>query len=226
MERKCADAAGDRGGGRSGGETCRSDGDCLTRQRCSECCRGESNAPAFEQQLKFFQRAGDPHSRGILVASQRGPDRAKIALFKEAEQDRGAVIRAKQVDGFIKYRSDLGEVGLGMIVQGVHRCGLLFAKLTAAFGADRVARDKAGIAMQPAAEPTFASEFAGVLRKADEDGLRDILGKQGVALDDAQRGGIDEVDVARDQFTKGCFRAVLDILRQQLLALGHLQSRV
>lgn len=58
-------------------------------------------------------------------------------------------------------------------------------------------------------------ELCGFPGEVGENGLRDILRKLRVAVDLAQGGGIDEIDMSPDQFLKGRLGAVVRIPPEQ-----------
>ena len=58
----------------------------------------------------------------------------------------------------------------------------------------------------------------------NEDGLSHVLRQMDVTINQSDRGRIDEVEVARDQFAKRRLRAASGVFRKQLLAVHHLQS--
>jgi hypothetical protein len=59
-----------------------------------------------------------------------------------------------------------------------------------------------------------------------KNGLGDVLRQMRVTIDEPDGRGIDEVDVAADDFLKGRFRAVFGILDKQFLDLRHIHLPV
>jgi len=109
-----------------------------------------------------------------------------------------------------------------VVGERVHGDGLPFTGLTAALAAQGFGGDETGVTVQPAAEPDFAGKTFGEAREVNEDGLGDVLGEVGVAADEADGGGIDEIEVAGGEFAKGGFRAVVGVIREQFLGVRHL----
>ena len=59
-------------------------------------------------------------------------------------------------------------------------------------------------------------ENGGILRQGGKGALGDVFRQMRVA-ETAQRGGIDEIKVAADEFREGGIRAVVRVFLQQLL---------
>ena len=108
-----------------------------------------------------------------------------------------------------------------MILDGIHFNSLLFTELTAALRAHGFAGDKAGVPMQPAAELNIGGKGAGHAGEVCKDGLGDILGQMGVIIDETDSGGIDQINVAGDQFAEGGLGTGGDILSEQLWGVCH-----
>ena len=107
-------------------------------------------------------------------------------------------------------------------MQGVHFHGFAFARLTAALAAQGLGGDVIGVLMQPSAQHDSSSQRAALPRQADEDHLRHVLCQLCIPAHQAQRRRMDKVDVARDQFPEGRFRAGYSVFCQQFLAVRHL----
>jgi hypothetical protein len=100
--------------------------------------------------------------------------------------------------------------------QFIHGSGFLFAVAAADIGANDIGRKVLGRAMQPARQDSAVRKIRGVLGEGYKHSLRDVLRQMPVA-NHAQRSGIDEVNVASDQFAEGGFRVESGIILQQLL---------
>ena len=173
--------------------------------------------------MKFFQGAVDAHARGVFIAAQGKAHGAEIALLEKPEQDRRAVFGAELGDGFIEQRRNLSQAGRGIVRLRIHLSCLVFTGFTAVLGAQGFAGDVEGVLVQPATEHNLAGKGAAFLSEANKNNLSDVLGQVRIAAHQTQRSGIDEIDVARDEFAKGGFRTVPHIFRQQLLGLRHVR---
>lgn len=60
----------------------------------------------------------------------------------------------------------------------------------------------------------------GLFRQFDENGLGDILGQVRLA-DQAERCGVNHIDVPLDQFSKCLLGALLHVLTQQFAIIPH-----
>ena len=61
----------------------------------------------------------------------------------------------------------------------------------------------------------YAPQRPRLFRQDDKDRLRGILGQMRIAHD-PPGGGVDQIDVSRDQFAKGRLRALMHVLAQAL----------
>ena len=66
-------------------------------------------------------------------------------------------------------------------------------------------------------------ETAGILSQGGKCALGDVLGQMCIAKA-AQRGGIDEINMAADEFRKGGIRAVVRVILQELLVRAIVHS--
>ena len=66
-------------------------------------------------------------------------------------------------------------------------------------------------------------ETGGILRQGGKGALGDVLGQMRVA-EAAQRGGIDEIKMAADEFRKGGLGAVVRVILQELLVRAIVHS--
>ena len=77
--------------------------------------------------------------------------------------------------------------------------------------------------MQPAGQHGMSREPVGVLRQGDKGALRHILRRVRVA-NHAQRGGIDQINMAPHEFSKRSFGAPLGVLGQKLVVGSMIHS--
>ena len=98
--------------------------------------------------------------------------------------------------------------------------GFGFAVGAALFGAADIRGEEPRAGVEPAGERGVRKQPGRFAREVGKDGLRDILGQVRVAVHLPQRGGMDKVDVPRDQFRNGGFRLVAHISLQQF-TVGH-----
>ena len=133
-------------------------------------------------------------------------------LLEKSEQDRGAVLRSELVDRFVEDGRNLREVCHGVVLLYIHFDSLPFTELTTAIASHGFGGHKAGVTVQPSAQHDVFGKRASLACEVHEDGLGDVLREMRVAIDQPHCCRIDEVDVARDQFVEGRFRAVLNII--------------
>jgi hypothetical protein len=100
--------------------------------------------------------------------------------------------------------------------------GFQFTRVTASFAAQGVCGHETSMPMQPAAEPDFAGKFFCLTRQVNEDRLGDVLGPMRVTFRQANRRGLNQVQIARGHFPKRAFGTVIHIFREQSLSLRHL----
>jgi hypothetical protein len=74
-------------------------------------------------------------------------------------------------------------------------------------------REPGGL-IQPARKNDSGAQSTSFFRQDDEDRLRDFLGGVGIA-GLPQRGGIDQVDVTRDEGGEGVLGIPMDVIAQQ-----------
>ena len=104
--------------------------------------------------------------------------------------------------GVVERGPDLFPIGVGRgFIDGfAHK--FLLAVAAADFGAGNFRRRKMRAGIKPAGQVFPARERTGLAREVGEHGLRHVFRRMFIAIDLPQGGGIDEVDVAFDQFRK------------------------
>ena len=75
--------------------------------------------------------------------------------------------------------------------------------------------------MQPTTEHWIATEGSGESGEVRKDLLADILGEVRVSIHPSQSGGVNQVKIAADDFSKGIFRTSRRVFREQLLHIRH-----
>src|SRR6266550_4218843 len=84
-------------------------------------------------------------------------------------------------------------------------------------------RHETGIPMKPTAEQGVLGKRSGGAGEVCKHNLGDILSQMCISTDQAERGAIDQADIAPDQFPESRLGAVLDVFGEQCLAVCHLQ---
>ncbi len=103
-------------------------------------------------------------------------------------------------------------------VHGIHFGGNLFSQLSARFATDHINRRPASDLIEPSGD-----RIAG---QVSEDGLGDLLGELR-RTDLAERRGIDQVEVATDEFCECIFRLLSRIFCEQLqVGIAHLHKYI
>jgi hypothetical protein len=95
--------------------------------------------------------------------------------------------------------------------------------LTAILQLETFRRHETGIPMKPTAEQGVLGKRSGGAGEVCKHNLGDILSQMCISTDQAERGAIDQADIAPDQFPESWFGAVLDVFGEQCLAVCHLQ---
>src|SRR5437016_779385 len=103
----------------------------------------------------------------------------------------------------------------------MHDNGLLLALASALFPADRVRRGTPGGFVNPAGEHDASWQHARFSGQVRENHLRHVFGQVGVAVELPESRRIYEVEMAADQFTKGCFIAIFCKASQLMCVLSH-----
>src|SRR5439155_24041001 len=188
-------SAGERGCGNAGGQNGGSRGDGLSGEGSAQSCRGEGDAALFEQPLEFVQGTIDAFTGGLFGSADGLADGAEVPLLEEAKDNGHAIFRAELVDSLVEDGGDRGEFVSRLILDGIHFNSLLFTELTAALRAHGFAGDKAGVAMEPAAELNIGGKRAGHAGEVCKDGRGDILGQTRVLIDETDIGGIGRIKV-------------------------------
>jgi hypothetical protein len=104
----------------------------------------------------------------------------------------------------------------------IHRDGLLFARAASAFTAKDLPRGKNRGAMQPSGKHDIFGKGGGFAREVGKNELGDVLREMRVAAGLPERGGINERDVACDEFPERGFGTVAGKPAQKLSVIGHL----
>ncbi len=141
----------------------------------------------MEKPAQFLQGTTHPFLRSVFAAAQDFADRPQIALFKEAQQNGSAVIRAQLVDGFVEDGSNLGQIRLREILLFIHGNRLPFADLAATLAAHDFGGHEARVAVQPAAQHHVAWQCAGLARQVHENSLGHVLRQMRVPTDQPDR---------------------------------------
>ena len=152
-------------------------------------------------------------------------DFAEGFVLEVAEQDGGAVGLVERGHGFVEQRFDVRPVGGGG-VHGIHLGGDLFAQLAAGFAADDINGGAAGDLIEPRGEDGVGREAVRVAGEVGEGGLGDFLGELRRA-DLPERGGMDEVEVAADEFGEGVLGVLAGVAREQLqVGVAHFHQYI
>jgi hypothetical protein len=138
-------------------------------------------------------------------------DFAEVVVLEVAEQDGGTVGSVKRGHGFVEERFDIEPGGWdlysGIGMHGIHLRGEVLAVLTPGFAADDIDSGAAGDLVKPRGENGIRRKPVRLASEVHEHGLGDFLG-QLWGTDLAQRGRMDQIEVAPDDFTKGVLVAV------------------
>jgi len=132
-----------------------------------------------------------------------------------------AVVRIQFIDGFVKNRGELLPLGITGCVKRIHFDGIPFACMAATLLTQHAGGYEARMPVQPSAKQHVRGERASFPGEIGEYGLRHILGQLRIAVDAAQRYGVDEVNVPGDEFAKSGFGTVLDILPEKRWGVRH-----
>src|SRR5207247_8454515 len=141
----------------------------------------------------------------------------------KSEQDRRAVLCSQLGECFVKEGGNFCQVGRGVVWLDVHFDRSPFTELTTTIASHGFGGDEASVTMQPSAKHDAFGKGAGLAGEVHKYGLGDVLRQVRVAIHQPQRCGINQIDVAQNQFTEGGFRAVLHVIREQNSAVLHLQ---
>ena len=106
----------------------------------------------LQVRFQFSKCAIHAFARGFFVASEGGADRLKVLLFKIAEQDGGAIFCVELVDRLVQNGSNQGEIGCGMIFDGIHFNCLSFPGHAPSLRPHGFASHKTSVPMQPATQ--------------------------------------------------------------------------
>ena len=186
---------------------------------------GADGDAAFGKQFpQTFDGAIDAFLRGLVTDAESLRHFVRGFLFEVAEQESIAVRLAQFTESVVELRSDLFPVVVGRGgEQIIHDGSLLFADPAADVGADGLRRDVLRGAMQPAGQHRAVGELTRVFRESDEDTLRHVLGEVRITHH-AQRGRIDEIDVAPHEFREGGLGPPFGVLSQKLLVVQTVHS--
>lgn len=188
--------------------------------------RAGANADAVfgEEFSQAFHGAAHALLRRIVGSAEGDADFAEGFILEVAQQYGGAIGFIERYHGFVEQGFDMRPVGSGG-VHGVQVGGDLLAQLPTGFAADDINGGAASDLIEPRGQHGrrvwSGRHFRGVAGEVGEDRLGDFLGElRGADL--AERGGMDEIDMAANQFRKGGFGMVAGIAREQLMvAVGH-----
>ena len=215
---KDGSAARRRGRQRSCGDVKRQPGgrgaDGFARQRRSQRPGGIGDAAMFQEGVELFQGATHPFLRRGLIAPQRVADGTKVESLKKAKQNGRAVRGTELVDRFVEYGRNPGQARLRVILERIHFHGLPFTGSAAAFSAQGFGGHKTRMSVQPTAQPDLTGKPWRPPGQVRKDGLSHVLGQMRVAAAQSKRRRIHQVEVPRDQFTKGFFRSPRGVIRQ------------
>ena len=213
------------GGGAGGDRTGERDGSCEDRvggEVGGQSGSSDGEAAAQEDGAQLVEGAAHALLRGVFAGAEGLADFAEAFVFEKPEEDRGAVGLGEGGDGFVEEGFELrprggrrGRHGSG----GGEFDGGLFAGGAASLAADHIDGGAAGDDVEPGGERLDGGEFLRVAGEVEEDGLRDVFGELGRA-DLAAGGGVDEVDVAGDEFGEGGLRIFAGVAGEQFV-VGH-----
>jgi hypothetical protein len=162
----------------------------------------------------------------VFRYSQGHPHGSKIALFKEAQQNRMPFGDLKLIDGVIQQWSNFPQRKVCRTVQKIHFHGLPFPMPPAEFAAHHLRSRETRMAMQPPAKLHIGGQSGRLVGEVREHRLRYVLGQVRIAVERAQSGGINEINIPAHQLAERGFRTIPDIIREELLGIDHLQSPV
>ena len=97
--------------------------------------------------------------------------------------------------------------------------------LPANFLFQRIVGRESSCAKKPPGKNGSVTKRTSLARENDENDLRNFLGEMRTARL-AERGGINKIDVAIDQFGKRLFGAALCVILQQRHVIHHLHSSI
>lgn len=129
------------------------------------------------------------------------------------------ICAVKFVKRIFEQWTDSFPIGGGFGLHGVHRGGLLFARLAASFGAHHLRGGKSRSVMKPAEEHDVTRQCPSLASEISENQLGHVLGPMRVAVGASKRDGIDQVYVAFDEFPEGGFGAFICVASQELVVV-------
>ena len=205
--------------GQAGGHGARARG----RERDPERGDARRDAAADEDGVELLERAVHALAGGLLGDLQRGADLGKGPLFKKT-QDNGLPLVALEFDnGVVEQGPEACQVGVSLVggVGELHGLGGGFARLAALLAADDLGGRELGAEVEPAGERGPVAQGRRLAGEGDEDGLRHIVGKVGVAADAAPGGGVDQPDVALHELREGVPGAGCDVMAEKFGVVVH-----
>ena len=163
--------------------------------------------------------------RGVLARAEGGADFTEGFVLEVTQQDGGAVGIVERVHGFVEERFDVRPVGGGG-VHGIHLRGDLFAQLPARLAAHDVDGGAARDLIQPRGQNGVGLQPVGTARQIDEGGLGDFFGELRRA-DLAQRRGIDQAEMAPDDFGEGILGVLPGVAREEFqVGVAHVWKHI
>jgi hypothetical protein len=194
----------------------------------------------------LFEGAEDALAGGDFGDAEAIADLFEALVFEKAQDHDIAGGDGESGEGVVE---DVGEILVGEsigvvdggyktgvwegggIVSGRHdggpfQCGSVLVMPTTPDALEVILGREAGDAQEPSGEQRGGAELSGFFGEDDEDGLGDILGGVGVA-DLAGGRGVDEIDVAADDFAEGGLGVVVGVIAEELevVAIGHERRR-
>ncbi len=163
---------------------------------------------------ELVHRAADAFLRRVLVAAQRDADGAEVAALEIAQHDGRAFPVVQSVDRLVEVRGDFFKSAFGVVLPSIHFTSLPFPVQTTPLVAHDGRGDMEGAPVQPAAEHDLLGKCSREPRQIGENHLRDVLGTVRIAIHQPQRRRINQINVARDQFAKGVFGSVRNVIRK------------
>ena len=182
---------------------------------------GEGLVLGEEPSAELVDGALDALGGGGDGEVEAGGDVGEVVVLKVAEDEEFAVGGGEGGDGVVEKGEEVGDGGGFGGNRGRLHGGLAFVALAAAVGAAGVLGTEAGRLKEPAGEGGAIAKSVGFLNEEEEDGLGDVVGVVGAL---AGGGGVDEVDVARDEGGEG--GGVAAEVGVEEVGVGHARSFV
>ena len=132
----------------------------------------------LEAEAQFVEGAVHAHARGVFAELQFCADVGKFPALEKTQQHRLAVRCIQLGQYFVDHAAGaLPFQGGNRIVGGIflHKLGLLFPRLAAAFAAHGLGRRVSRAGEQPSSQHLVPGQYSGFAGQIGEDQLRDIL---------------------------------------------------